>query len=69
MEVLYGSYDLLDKLTAYKVCPAPTDPLGKPYQLMPGGRVQVQDPDDLPFITHGLPPGREPSNLVPEESK
>ena len=27
--VLYGSYELLDELTAYKVRPAPTDPPGK----------------------------------------
>jgi selenocysteine lyase/cysteine desulfurase len=27
--VLYGKYDLLDKLTAYKVRPAPDDPPGK----------------------------------------
>ena len=29
MGVLYGRYDLLDRLTAYKVRPAPKDPLGK----------------------------------------
>ncbi len=29
MGVLYGRYDLLDKLTAYKVRPAPQDPPGK----------------------------------------
>ena len=29
MGVLYGKYDLLDKLTAYKVRPAPQDPPGK----------------------------------------
>ena len=29
MGVLYGKYDLLDKLTAYKVRPAPKDPPGK----------------------------------------
>jgi selenocysteine lyase/cysteine desulfurase len=29
MEVLYGKYDLLDELTAYKVRPAPQDPPGK----------------------------------------
>ena len=29
MGVLYGRYDLLDKLTAYKVRPAPKDPPGK----------------------------------------
>jgi selenocysteine lyase/cysteine desulfurase len=29
MGVLYGRYNLLDKLTAYKVRPAPSDPPGK----------------------------------------
>ena len=28
MGVLYGKYDLLDKLTAYRVQPAPADPPG-----------------------------------------
>jgi len=28
----------------------PADPLGRPYQLMPNGRVEVRVPDDLPFI-------------------
>ena len=41
----------------------PTDPLGYPYKLMPDGRVEVQSPDDLPFITKGLPAGQEPSFL------
>jgi selenocysteine lyase/cysteine desulfurase len=29
MGMLYGKYDLLDRLTAYKVRPAPADPPGK----------------------------------------
>ncbi len=33
------------------------DPLGYPYLLMPDGRVQVQHPEEFPFITEGLPPG------------
>jgi tetratricopeptide (TPR) repeat protein len=35
----------------------PRDPTGRPYKLMPDGRVEVSNPDDLPFITNGLPPG------------
>jgi hypothetical protein len=35
----------------------PVDPLGSPYKLMPDGKVQVADPDKLPFITEGIPPG------------
>jgi tetratricopeptide (TPR) repeat protein len=41
----------------------PRDPLGYPYKLMPDGRVEVQSPDDLPFITKGLPAGEKPSFL------
>ena len=32
----------------------PVDPLGRPYKLMPDGRVEVADPNSLPFITQGL---------------
>jgi hypothetical protein len=35
----------------------PLDPTGRPYKLVPGGKVEVQEPDLLPFITEGLPPG------------
>jgi hypothetical protein len=38
----------------------PVDPDGDPYQVAPDGRVLVQDPDDFPFITKGLPPGYKP---------
>lgn len=37
------------------------DPVGNPYRIMPDGRVEVADPDKLPFITRGLPPGQSPS--------
>jgi tetratricopeptide (TPR) repeat protein len=33
----------------------PTDPNGKPYRLMPDGRIEVQDPEMIPYITKGLP--------------
>jgi tetratricopeptide (TPR) repeat protein len=36
------------------------DPLGHPYAIRPGGRIEVQDPDRFPFITRGLPPGHKP---------
>ncbi len=32
----------------------PVDPLGRPYKIV-DGRVEVQDPKALPFITKGLP--------------
>ena len=35
----------------------PVDPTGWPYKLMSDGRIEVQDPDRIPFITKGLPPG------------
>ncbi len=39
----------------------PVDPAGHPYKLQPDGRVEVQAPDELPFIHRGLPPGRQAS--------
>ncbi|MGA2001459.1 MAG: hypothetical protein ABSG52_15835 [Terriglobales bacterium] len=47
----------------------PVDPAGNPYKLMPDGRVQVADPDSLPFINQGLPAGKKPELLVVEKSK
>ncbi|MBZ5567811.1 MAG: hypothetical protein LAN64_08165 [Acidobacteriia bacterium] len=38
----------------------PVDPLGKPYKLMSDGRIEVADPDSLPFINQGLPAGKKP---------
>ena len=35
----------------------PLDPNGHPYKIMEDGRVEVQDPESLLFITKGLPPG------------
>jgi len=35
----------------------PVDPKGHAYKLMSDGRVEVQDPKRLYFITKGLPPG------------
>lgn len=39
----------------------PVDPLGHSYKLKAGGRVEVETPDDLPFINYGLPEGEKPS--------
>src|SRR5262245_55482720 len=41
----------------------PIDPLGHPYKLMADGRIEVADPDDLPFITKGVPPGDSPADV------
>ena len=38
----------------------PADPLGHTYALTADGRVEVRDPDDLPFIQKGLPNGYVP---------
>jgi hypothetical protein len=38
----------------------PADPKGRPYELMPDGRIEVQDPKNIYFITKGLPPGATP---------
>lgn len=35
----------------------PVDPEGNPYIMTVDGRIQVQNPDDFPFITKGMPPG------------
>jgi tetratricopeptide (TPR) repeat protein len=35
----------------------PVDPLGYPYKLFPDGRVEVSDPENLPFIKKGIPTG------------
>ena len=40
----------------------PADPDGNPYQLIQG-RVQLEKPDDFPFVSKGLPPGYKPSAL------
>jgi tetratricopeptide (TPR) repeat protein len=41
----------------------PSDPDGNAYQLDHEGRILVQNPDDFPFITKGMPPGYKPSAL------
>jgi tetratricopeptide (TPR) repeat protein len=45
------------------------DPLGYPYRLTADGRIEVQDPDQLPFITRGLPPGWKSPTFDPIMSK
>ncbi|HST09812.1 MAG TPA: hypothetical protein VLL05_05520, partial [Terriglobales bacterium] len=38
----------------------PVDPTSRPYHLMSDGTVQVEVPDDIPFIEKGAPPGYTP---------
>jgi hypothetical protein len=41
----------------------PADPDGNAYTMTPEGLIFVQNPDDFPFISKGLPPGHKPSGL------
>lgn len=41
----------------------PNDPDGNAYNLSPEGRVLIENPDNFPFITKGMPPGYKPSAL------
>jgi hypothetical protein len=41
----------------------PIDPLGHLYKLMPGGTVEVSDPDYVPFAKKGLPAGYVPPKI------
>jgi len=43
----------------------PQDPLGQPYRLTSDGKVEVTDPDDLPFVENGLPASYVPP-VVPK---
>lgn len=47
----------------------PTDPMGNPYKLMPDGSVEVRNPDQIPFITKGTPPGytAPPPRFLPSD--
>lgn len=38
----------------------PVDPNQHPYQLMPDGRIEVQSPESILYITKGLPLGMKP---------
>jgi hypothetical protein len=35
----------------------PLDPTGRPYKLTPSGRIEVEAPDEIPFLEKGAPPG------------
>ncbi len=49
----------LEMISAGYLRRLPVDPAGHPYRLRPDGRVEVQSPEDRPFIRRGLPPGKE----------
>jgi len=39
----------------------PADPDGKPYKLLADGRIELQNPEDFPFVEKGLPPEYKPA--------
>ena len=51
---------MVELATAERWPGLPADPNGTPYKLSPEGRVLVENPDDFPFITKGVPPGYKP---------
>lgn len=48
-----------DLVSAGWLARIPVDPLGLPYRLKAGNRVEVANARALPFISKGLPPGQE----------
>jgi tetratricopeptide (TPR) repeat protein len=42
----------------------PVDPLGVPYKLASGGRIEVREPDKFPFVEKGTPPGYVPPKVL-----
>lgn len=51
---------MADLVAAKLLRSIPLDPTGRPYKLTAEGRVEVQVPDDIPFIEKGAPPGYKP---------
>lgn len=56
-----------DLISAGMLPGIPIDPTGRPYKLVANGKIQVQDPDALPFITKGAPQGWKSKNSIPEK--
>jgi tetratricopeptide (TPR) repeat protein len=51
---------LSDLVSAHLLRGIPVDPTGRPYKLTPSGRVEVEVPDEIPFIEKGAPEGYTP---------
>ena len=47
----------VDLVNAHLLRDIPQDVTGRPYQLTSSGRVEVEVPDDIPFIEKGAPEG------------
>jgi hypothetical protein len=43
----------------------PVDPLGHPYKLVSGGKVEIEAPWALPFVNRGLPPEWQKKEAAP----
>jgi tetratricopeptide (TPR) repeat protein len=56
----YNPQSWQELATAGYVRGVPVDPLGNPYKLV-DGRVELAEPEKLPFTTQGLPPGMQPT--------
>ena len=56
--VLPSSFNVL--IGAGMLLGVPVDPDGKPYKLMPDGRIELRNPEDFSFVVKGLPPGYVP---------
>jgi tetratricopeptide (TPR) repeat protein len=50
---------LSELVAAHVLRSMPLDPTGRPYRLVEG-RIEVQVPDEIPFIEKGAPPGYKP---------
>jgi tetratricopeptide (TPR) repeat protein len=47
-------------VNAHLLRDTPRDVTGRPYKLTPSGRVEVEVPDDIPYIEKGAPDGYTP---------
>ena len=52
--------NLADMVAAHLLQGIPLDPTGRPYKLTLSGRIEVEAPDDIPFLEKGAPPGYKP---------
>ena len=50
----------VDMIRAGMLRGIPIDPDHHPFKLMPDGRIEVENPDEFPFLSKGLPPGYKP---------
>ena len=63
----HAPQSIIDLVQAGLLRGIPIDPVGHPYKIV-DGRVEVADPNALPFITKGLPPNMHPEFLQLDRS-